>query len=235
VEGQEVTKSHPILFTCPMVLAILDGRKSQTRRLVKPQPVFEGSESYGDSWSWRKGCDWFSGVTTTQLTGKTGLLHESRCPHAVGDTLWVRETTRSYYLPNLFTGEPTNAECGQYVADGAPVLDPMEFDFAWWYSRKVCPAIHMPRWASRITLEVTDVRVQRLQDIGKDGRKAHDVLAEGITQDQIEHWRKWLHPDDAPAHTYGVLWESINGKGSWARNEWVWAYTFKRLGGKGEA
>ncbi len=89
------------------------------------------------------------------------------------------------------------------------------------------PSIFMPRWASRITLEIVAVRVERLQDIGKDGRKAHDVLAEGITDGQIEQWRQWLHPDDAPAHTYGVLWESINGKGSWALNPWVWVIEFK--------
>jgi hypothetical protein len=91
------------------------------------------------------------------------------------------------------------------------------------------PSIFCKRIHSRITLEITEVRVQRLHEIGKDGRHAKDVLAEGITDAQIEHWRKWLHPDDAPAHTYGVLWNSINGVGSWDNNPWVWAITFKRL------
>jgi hypothetical protein len=97
---------------------------------------------------------------------------------------------------------------------------------------RVVSAIHMTRWASRITLEITGVRVERLHEIGKDGRKAHDVLAEGITREQIEQQQKFFHPDDSPALAFAALWEQINGKRegcSWRDNPWVWVIEFKRI------
>jgi hypothetical protein len=87
----------------------------------------------------------------------------------------------------------------------------------------------MPRSASRLNLEITSVKVERLHEIGKDGRRAADVLAEGITREQIAHLEEIFHPDDSPALAFGSLWDSINGKGSWKANPWVWVVCFNRV------
>ena len=137
----------------------------------------------------------------------------------VGSKLWVRESTEKYSLPNILTGEPTNAEGGRYSADGEPVLNEHEFDFAWWYSRPKCPSIHMPRWASRITLEITGVRVERLRSI-----TPRDVLAEGV-----ELWTTTSDFSDKLTPVFRKLWESLHGAGSWGANPFVWVIEFRRL------
>lgn len=215
-------KERPILFSSPMVRAILDGRKTMTRRAVKfnkniPSDMMEDQAEF-------------------------------YCPYGqVGDRLWVRETTESYYMENILTGEPTNALCGRYMSDQEPVLDEHEFDFVWWYSRKVCPAIHMPRFASRITLEITNVRVERLQEI-----RSRDAVKEGfplpkmpeLSSEEKEIIRNCPSPGLAlsahpvmqvkitpPKEWFQSLWDSINGKTyPWASNPWVFVIEFKRLG-----
>ena len=222
-------KERPILFSGPMVVAILAGLKTQTRRIFKFRETGQPPTCP----------DKFDPACVTQP-----------CPYGTpGDRLWVRETTQMRYLRNLLTGEPTEAKCGEYCADGEPVLNEHEFDFAWWYSRKVCPAIHMPRWASRITLEITDVRVERLQDISEQ-----DAVAEGIVNDagaahrQRERFGERADETDTNFWTYdpaiqtkcggwwmsataafGALWEKVNGPGAWERNLWVWVLTFRRV------
>lgn len=198
-----MTKERPILMSGEMVRAILEGRKTQTRRIAKI-PL---------GWS----------VPPARVDGgflnRFGMDETERIkiPYGQpGDRLWVKETF---------------VECKKCQC----------FDYAFGLNaRHICkycgcalgkltPSIFMRRNLSRFTLEIVSVRVERLHEIGWDGRHAKDVLAEGITDSQIQHWRKWLHPDDAPAHTYGVLWESINGKGSWAKNPMVWVIGFKRI------
>jgi len=211
---------HPILFSGPMVRAILEGRKTQTRRVMKVQMEYDGG-SY-----WQDG---------------TGALHliETLCPYGVpGDRLWVRETW------GIFDQHHDGLAIAYRADDIGDDLGAVTwFDVDMETHHKYClrdgvekadekwrPSIFMPRWASRINLEITGVRVERLQDIGKDGRKAHDVLAEGISREAIEQWEQYLHKDDAPAHTYGVLWDTINGKRApWASNPWVWVVEFKRV------
>ena len=93
------------------------------------------------------------------------------------------------------------------------------------------PSIFMPRWASRLTLRVTDVRVERVQEISGE-----DVLAEGVQMRHIEKWEEWLHRDDAAVVAFGELWDSINGKRpgcAWGDDPWVWAVTFERIDEKG--
>jgi hypothetical protein len=192
--SQEVER--PILMSAPMVRAILAGTKTQTRRAIKRPERYERIRD----------CAFC-------------------CPYGLpGDRLWVRE--RIMLPPDitprmLREGADTWPRC-VYLADG------------WWFGRKrdlgtlsvadydeeaerslwrelawrSVPCIHMPRWASRITLELTDVRVERLQEISQA-----DVIAEGI-----------------PTQTdYRRLWDSINGAGSWDANPWVWALTFRRI------
>lgn len=202
-------KERPILFSGAMVRAILAGRKIQTRRVVKEQDLVEFCEETGEfifahSRECPNFCDYACG----------GLP----CPYGkVGDRLWVRETwaPASSFDPSPETG-------AVYRADHYGV----EVDWKW------KPSIHMPRWASRIMLEITGVRVERLQEIGKDGRHASDVKAEGLTEENWLHLAKFFHADDCPAIAFSQLWESINGKGSWSLNPWVWVVEFKRVDSK---
>lgn len=105
-----------------------------------------------------------------------------------------------------------------YAADGWSEQDRADFK-AWGFKRR--PSIHMPRWASRIDLEIVERRVERLQDISDN-----DCLAEGVTPDMDIRWQSG---DDTPRGMYGELWESINGPGSWEANPWVWVISFKRI------
>jgi hypothetical protein len=217
---------RPIIFSGPMVRAILAGTKMQTRRVVQPQPPA------GHAWA-----GWCVASTQRADEGKAtwgaGSLPHLRAAHRVacrygrpGDRLWVREAWRvgrkhdgtkpSDLSPRSMTVE---YEAGGYAcnspwsagewqsSDCAPREHPE------WVG-KLRPPIHMPRWASRITLEVTGVRVERLQDVS-----AADFWAEGI-----EH-----SPDVDPVHEYSDLWRSIYGPGSWASNPWVWVVEFQRV------
>ncbi|MBV7408709.1 hypothetical protein [Maritimibacter sp. DP1N21-5] len=188
----------PILFSAPMVRALLDGRKTQTRRVLKPQP-------YGDvihyGWEQDAGARW-----TDQS------FDSYRLPFWVGDLLWVREAHKLI-----------DRHC-DYRADWP---EGSQGHFSW------RPSIHMPRWASRLTLRVTDVRVQRLQEISEA-----DAVAEGVAHDQDRSrgnciaWRDYLDRGGKCATgtaSFRSLWDSLNaGRGyGWDANPWVAAYTFE--------
>jgi hypothetical protein len=167
----EVKNEKPILFSGEMVKAILAGTKTQTRRIMKYKPQMDGTKFHH--------LDQFGTAVFTD-----GVCVYS--PYGIpGDRLWVKET-------HIRRGDSAiyKADLDAVEAAGVGAM------YGGWKPSIFCKRIH-----SRITLEITEVRVQRLHEIGKDGRHAKDVLAEGITDAQIEHWRKWLHPDDAPAHT----------------------------------
>lgn len=227
----------PILFSGPMVKAILDGRKVMTRRIVKPPSPRLEVYAYreGESYPYyirRKNCLWYSYKTIEQLVKK-------HCPYGtVGDRLWVRET----YLPD----PPQDGTWPYYdYTDGVlHNLDAIPIEYrnpshviykASWPKPDELrwrPSIFMPRWASRITLEITGVRVERLQDIN-----AKDAVAEGI------ELARWALPESQwPLVDYGKeydgrvlvgkfkeLWQSINGAESWNQNPWVWVMSFKRV------
>lgn len=214
-------KERPILFSAPMVRAILDGTKTQTRRVVKPVGNDDGFVilDYGDGgWPYRSD----DGDSTTHTVKRGGKLYHDETPHTCpygqpGDRLWVRETFHTVDGHSAF-----------YRADYAH--DPKgdkEHGIVW------TPSIHMPRWASRITLEVTSVRVERLNDI-----TPIDACAEGLSQRtakmhhrRIEQfglpgWRD-VHWRFSPVDAYRMLWEQINGAGSWEANPWVWVIEFE--------
>jgi hypothetical protein len=185
-----------------MVRAILAGTKTQTRRVAKIDSV-----AYGKPVSW---------VSVSPAT--TGIKEE-RCHYgAPGDRLWVREAWRvgqkwDTKPPRELPVEACSVyfEAGGHAAntsDGWRV-DNEDVVRPGWLG-KLRPGMFMPRWASRITLEITGVRVERLRDISEA-----DAMAEGMA---------W---DDA-VYDYSRLWESINGPGSWAANSWVWVVEFKR-------
>ena len=192
-------KERPILFSAPMVRALLDGSKTQTRRVVKPTPEWIGQ----------------SGVLSYR--GRVGLPH-ALCPYGQpGDRLWVRETWAR--------DDEDGGLC--YRADIGKVGDADDWErnrldgvprFRW------RPSMHMPRAASRISLEITEVRVERLQDISED-----DALAEGCSSTAIVHEDGEDYTGHYASEEYQDLWESINGPGSWDTNPWVWAVSFKRL------
>lgn len=205
-------KERPILFSGAMVRAILAGNKSQTRRVVKPQPPSDINLKTITTLS--------SGyVYAADYSKLTPILADQQrirwdCPHGQpGDRLWVREAWRTTgdggrvdYLP------PRDLQPHDvwYEADGSAPGDEL--------TGKLRPSMFMPRWASRILLELTDVRVQRLQDVSEV-----DALAEGVEAG------KYAGLDRACARAYSDLWEQINGPDSWSANPWVWAITFTRL------
>jgi hypothetical protein len=215
-------RERPILFSGPMVRAILDGTKTQTRRVVKHVDP--------------DGVVWKSAARLSGVHNLEGKFPESAmewCPYGQpGDHLWVRESTHRRPMRHFLTGEPLaeKYDGGAYSADGADVLTPEGFDLAWWYSRKSCPSIHMPRFACRLVLEVTGVRVERLGDIS-----ASDCWAEGIEEcdgslDEVEICRlaKTMGRSiEDPQPSYAALWEQINGVGSWQANPWVWVMEFR--------
>lgn len=197
-------KERPILFSAPMVRALLAGAKTQTRRVAKLTHAAHVKEPRGHR-------RWHPGDPDAWQA----------CPYGVpGDRLWVREA----WAQNENQLSETRMDRSiVYRADGeARALD-NGHEKAW------RPSIHMPRWASRITLEITDVRVQRLQEISDE-----DALAEGLRSDgslgaqcSVELPGHRTH-HDSPKECFRLLWESIHGPGSWEQNPWVWAITFKR-------
>lgn len=216
-----MSKERPILFSAPMVRAILEGRKTQTRRLMKPPPP-----------------------TVEAVRAKAGIAFDIFAPHSMpgtwavsgpvwavrelmgvepgwrcscgepGDRLWVRETW----------AKATDARSTRFREDTLYAADftdrwrgPAHFDGAW------RPSIHMPRWASRISLEITGVRVERVQDISGD-----DIRAEGI--ESAEHRAYCTAGCDDLREAWAKLWDGINAKRApWHSNPWVWVVEFKRL------
>ena len=213
-------KERPIIFSGPMVRAILDGRKTQTRRAVKPQPK--------DGLSWR---GVISCSTVRADEGKhlftdrypcVGKSQHIRCPYGrPGDRLWVRET----WHPSARFGTEYEIE---YKADEATLVINAgargvtrsidEAIFKGWR-----PSIHMPRWASRIALEVVSVRVERLNEIS-----GGDAMAEGVTEAMACGCLDNGTPSCSAKCRFKGLWESINGPGSWAENPFVWVVEFRR-------
>jgi hypothetical protein len=219
-------KERQILFSAPMVRALLDGSKTQTRRIVK----WQGRKGFPHYFN-RAFIDNPAGVQRlcvpfhhpddlSTLEGAPAVRHY--CPQGdPGDRLWVRETIELRTMQGNSFPSPVYSADGAHVMDGEKKASNHEF-----MRRRVRPSIHMPRWASRITLEITDVRVERLQDISEE-----DAKAEGIEQIGC-NWRNYLDGADSmtsPIHSYRTLWESINGAGSWDANPWVWCITFRRL------
>lgn len=200
----------PIIFTTPMVRAILSGQKTQTRRIIKPQQTER--PIYDPAIGWR-------------FLGGPNI----RCPYGqTGDLLWVRETfycddfryphgPREELLKNM--DYRASHDCGAWEA-GCPCRDE-EGRGSW------RPSIHMPRWAARIFLKITDIRVERLQDIS-DG----DVYSEGIGWNEpLQILLRNQTKGNSPAQrAFSNLWDSINAKRGfyWESNPWVWVIEFER-------
>ena len=189
-------KERPILFSGAMVRAILEGRKSQTRRVVKPQPAGE--------WA---------------APGKT------TCPYGQpGDRLWVKESFWGCDLPG-YGDQP----CVVYDDEWhGQEYKPTE---ARPWARKFgrIPSIHMPREACRLVLEVTDVRVERLQAISEDDALAEGIDTEGDDYLEGEGWKAAGSAISPERYAFASLWRRINGDASWDVNPWVWVVGFRRV------
>lgn len=219
----------PILFSGPMIRALIEGRKTQTRRIIKPQPhilpclheppkgepfwcVFNGDE----------------------------IAYKVRVPYAIGDLLWVREawaTVNSECGPGWAYRATNDFRQPEYDGEDFGVGPSFNYDkypgsYTMWFGDLLAgspdhgwtPSIFMPRWASRLTLEVTDVRVQRLREISEMDAKAEGCPGcLGPNPDFPDEW------DPTPREEFQDLWNSINKKHpgcSWADNPWICALTF---------
>jgi hypothetical protein len=210
----------PILFSGPMVRAILDGRKTMTRRVIKVQPPVEAT-SAGNYSSSREGVTnrwtWMSGNPKDCDTWEP--LDDFRLPYAPGDLLWVRETwAEACELDE--DDKPATDMRTYYRADGEPFSRYLDPDTDTWRDGlKWKPSILMPRWASRITLRVTAVKVERLQDISEE-----DAKAEGVETPILPHW-----PSAPFKSAFRGIWLDLHGPGSWEANPWVMAVSFERV------
>lgn len=245
-------KERPIIFSDSMVRAILEGKKTQTRRIVKPQPKNKDEINYepGD----------IRVIGGREVSARLEKMHRLRarsggdrggylrakdylCPYGIeGDRLWVRETFR---IARPFTGDldhDMTTQVVRYYADDHPKYRDQD---------KWRPSIHMPRAASRITLDLIGVRVERLQEIGTG-----DCIAEGIwtepppgavgqkfpddidswTEERREEWFKGsaramymaqCHHEGELREVFCQLWTNIHGEDSWPDNPWVWVIDFK--------
>lgn len=192
-------KERPILFSGPMVRAILDGQKTQTRRVINEKwlPIVEECLRVNGKWVW------------------STLDYDLTTPYGQpGDRLWVRETWAEKH------------EGVAYIAYRATTPE------ACWGNTKWKPSIFMPRWASRINLKITDVRVERLKDI-----TVEDALCEGVSR-EIRTKMGWASEESEESfnffesrHTFSLLWNSINEKRGygWDASPFVWVIEFKKL------
>ncbi|HET9948837.1 MAG TPA: hypothetical protein VFQ22_07935 [Longimicrobiales bacterium] len=191
-----VVRERPIVFRGAMVRAILAGTKTQTRRVIRLPGYVIGERDDGTPWPY-------------YAAHAAGDEHSpwAPCPYGVtGDRLWVRETLER---GNLVTGAVERTDGVYYRADGEVVAP--EAVWVWW-QRDTLPAWFCPRWASRITLEITGVRVERVQDISEA-----DARAEGV-------------PEAASVGKFRQLWDAIHtGPNWWDGNPWVWVLEFRRL------
>lgn len=194
-------KERPILFSGPMVRAILDGRKTQTRRVVNPQPKH---------FPMTDGETWFDVKTVMERFAL-------ECRYGIpGEHLYVRETWHGSWSKERALKPEHPMDVISYRADFGEDAKGLQWR----------PSIHMPRWASRITLEVVNVRVERLLDISEE-----DAKAEGVEPKMDTHIAAKVAGDTPYRMEFWHLWETINAKRGygWTTNPWVFVVEFKRI------
>lgn len=195
-------KERPIIFNADMVRAILEGSKTQTRRIMKPQPEPVPGQPW-EYWWPAKAFETMVKVSDLQRVGFEGAAADASPFGRIGDRLWVRETF---------------GDCGVRLVYRADTDDGAACQVKRW-----TPSIHMPREAARILLEITDVRVERLNDIS-----VQDALAEGMDDGSSDATLAagWF---EKPRRAFRRLWERIYGQESWSSNPWVWVVEFQEI------
>lgn len=241
-----------MIFNGEMVRAILDGRKTQTRRIMKVQPesnqlgllLITNSTKHSDigKYHWAE-----SNATGNHVRSKL-----FSCPFgAVGERIWVRETWATLgnedgcyvdWEDNLCKGDERSAariyraSCEQRPGDYGLWSIP---DNAYWkphtkehnFEGACRPSIHMPRWASRILLEITDVRVERLNAISEEDARAEGIIDGGCLNCGEPEPCGCANPEPDATDAFAYLWQSIYGQENWNANPWVWVISFKRVEG----
>lgn len=209
-------KEKPILLNAEMVRAVLDGRKTQTRRIMTPHhlKMIDAAASAGECHPLESG----------RQHANSQSYYREWCPFgAVGDRLWVREAIFPAPL-ELQSSPPRETKWNIAYRGGAQLektapatYNPTIYNYERW-----TPSIHMPRWASRITLEITGVRVERLNSMTE-----RDAIAEGCMggHNSIPGY----HYSATPHEHFHHVWQSIYGADSWQANPWVWVIEFKRV------
>jgi len=206
-EGGDM-KERPIIMSSELVRAILEGRKTMTRRVIKPQPLkdytFKGSDGGNSYLPMDSEYYWQNGYAIWRPNNK----------YQVGDRLWVRE---AYFIGGIKPNEWVS-----YKADARP----KELELYVWR-----PSIFMPRWASRILLEITEVRVERLQEINEDDAKAEGAFLVGTVANGGYVFNQKETVALSARTAFAFLWDSLNAKRgfSWESNCWVWVISFKRV------
>jgi hypothetical protein len=234
----------PLLLSTPLIGPTMDGRKTQTRRVFRGELGRERANALtllqvrpdlypNAQWEWDE--SGIGGLHYGDATGAGVVLMPKRCPYAPGGLLWVRE---AWCAADRWLGrEHDDPTAIRYRADdtclsfeNAPPDAPVPFDTHQWGPAKWRPSIHMPKWAARIWLRVTEVRVERVQAITEADAKAEGVALGGSP-----------HPDVPPADTHRAafadLWDKLNaGRGyGWAENPWVWVVRFEVASTTGRA
>ena len=215
---------HPIIFSGEgVVSAILQGRKTQTRRVVKPQPDTRETEFWPD----QDTDQWFGVCPKNPKTGGPTRGNSFRCRYGKpGDVLWVREGFRTASKTHL----PDGHLLANYLADGQELeIDYSEVEMGRIKLGKSYPSIHMAKWACRIWLEVLNVRVERVRDISPE-----DVVAEGLDIGKAPYPKHSPHLRDFDVDfevAFRDLWDKLNAKRGypWSLNPWVWSILFRRI------
>lgn len=223
-----MSKERGMIFNDEMVRALLDGRKTQTRRIMKNQPAGDYPDTPALVRNVGPGFQWYGSY------GESSIFN---CPFgAVGDRIWVRETFQGPLVSEeLFEEYLAHSEkfetpqyC-EYAADGGAKPEYCDLNDNLRHGWR--PSIHMPRWASRILLEITGVRVERLNDISEE-----DAQAEGVKKLRGGYWKhyqpnEWTQFQLSARGSFATLWNFIYGEGGWWANPWVWVIEFKRVEG----
>ena len=213
--------------------ALLDGRKTQTRRIAKG---VDGAVKFCPE------CDIngegiFVAIGEKDHTGMNPVLGATSCPFgAVGDRIWVRETFQGplfdFDLMDSYCKDSTPFEKPEfcvYKADGVPA--PEFYDADDELHCRWRPSIHMPRWASRILLEITDVRVERLNSISEEDARAEGIIDGGCVNCGEPEPCSCAHPQPDATDAFAYLWQSIYGQENWNANPFVWVIQFERVEG----
>lgn len=224
-------KIHPTLFSTPMVQAIYEGRKTITRRTKGLEEINNNSSDWQFEWAdfslkkpWR--FTQKSSLNEVSLKERSFYQAEAKCPYGqIGDILWVRET--------FCLTQPNNPEIYYFgYKTGGYSYEPASEKYSWSSPDEWKPSIHMPKEACRIFLKITDIKVERIQEISEEDAKAEGVEPEFDAYHQFTFYKTYTLPKHNGYHTaklsFESLWKSINGPDSWNSNPWVWVISFER-------